>query len=128
MSSFFGWIFESIYDKKNMNFCGNIEKFGLCLPIYTIYGFFSIIMLYFKDYLKNMEIWQLLILLITTIAIFECLSGKISKIINKKQTWNYEGDVCHYYAFCDGYVSVLSSVGFGIISTLYYKFIIEKYF
>jgi hypothetical protein len=32
------------------------------------------------------------------------------------------------YVFCDGYVSALSSAGFGILATIYYKFIIEKYF
>ena len=130
ISSFLGWIFEYLYsDIKNINYCGDMKKFGLCFPMYTIYGFFAIILLYLKEHLQNIKTIYLILLLIVFVGFFECFGGFISnKINNGNKTWNYNNNKCHGYIFCNGYVSALSSVGFGILSTIYYKLVIEKYF
>lgn len=53
ISSFLGWIFEYLYSIKNINYCGDMKKFGLCLPMYTIYGFFAVLLLCLKEHNKQ---------------------------------------------------------------------------
>ena len=44
------------------------------------------------------------------ISVFECISGKVSKIYHDgKKTWNYDDN---FIPLCDGYVSVVSTLYF----------------
>ncbi len=121
--SFIGWIFENLIGKTN-HFCGDtlMNSLHLCLPVLTIYGFGSIVLLFIKKNIIKNNIIFFSIMSGIVLSILECIGGKLSFIINKSKRWDY-----NYLPLplCDGYVALPVFLFWVICSAVFFK-IYEK--
>lgn len=67
----------------------------------------------------------LFLFLFILISLLECIGGKISYSYYKKQNWNYKPRMI---PFCNGYVSVVSSLYFTFFLYFYIRFIFPLLF
>ncbi len=122
--SFIGWIFENLIGKTN-HFCGDtlMNSLNLCLPVLTIYGFGSIVLLFIKKNIIKNNIIFFSIMSGIVLSILECIGGKLSFIINKSKRWDY-----NYLPLplCDGYVALPVFLFWVICSAVFFK-IYEKF-
>lgn len=100
-----------------------ISNFGLkpvlSMTIFNIYGwgvlFFTAIISYYPNLISFafqslLTLFLAFVTLFTSISIFECVSGRLSKmILYGRQTWHHPKK---WITCCDGYVSVISSLFF----------------
>jgi uncharacterized membrane protein len=110
--SILGHIFERICFNKNKH--GILYKktgINAVLPIYGIGAIiiiliFNNLQLYFRS-----NIIITIVLITFLIGMYECIQGRISNYLHKKQTWSYHD---HIYPMCNNYVSA-ESIGLWLI-------------
>lgn len=110
--SVLGWSFERL---QGHNSCDTLLRniTGECLPILSIYGVGAIII--YALQMLNISNVMLCVLVVAFIFVYECTIGHLSKMMNKKRTWEYPES---WYPMCDGYVSAVSLLSYGILGSL----------
>lgn len=114
--SFAGWICESIFI---LIVDGIFQERGLLhIPICSIYGFATLLILFI--FYKENYTWETIFFGSAFLTcILELLtSWSMEKIFNRTW-WDYSGWIFNY----QGRVSLLTSIGFGIVSILVVNFI-----
>ena len=92
----------------------------LSATIFNLYGWMALITSLILIYMNNINKIIPIILIILLIPIVECIGGQFSHIVNGKKTWSYDHT---YLPFCDGYVSLITTIYFSIFIILYSIFI-----
>jgi len=121
---FIGWIWEYIYSGFTKDKCGDsfIKNYlKICIPFLNIYAIGAIILILINK-IFSINVIYLSILAGLILSTYECISGYISKYINKgKREWDYRGK--HFIPLCSGYTSVEVFIFWVISAIIFYKFL-----
>lgn len=112
----FGCIFGQILEK--MIYWKNI-------PFLNLYGSSAIIITLILDNFPELKTNYTLfaIVVCALIALSECIGGKLSMYFTNKDGWHYDKD---FITFCDGHVSVVTTLFFTFFFFLYLIFVYPR--
>lgn len=116
--SLLGWLYEHIFLKVNNydTICNKL--FNLNIPIFSIYGVGGMILLFIHENIKNVSFLEKVIIATVIINVMECIAGKLSYMIHKYKTWNYDN---YKFPLCDGYISLSTALWWTILIAIILK-------